>query len=463
MKLFIVALLATISYAQTGTMCDAPITGETTEDQHSRTYVFTADIPNYIFDTCSTDFDTMLQILDSNGNEVHFNDDHSGDCENGNNQYASHLETELQTGQQYKLKINGYCSTCFGPFTIDVSCPDPCAGTTCLAPAICDNGTPAPVHEDSCCGDASLCPDPCADVVCLTTTCGDGSTAPVPDGGCCGDAGLCPDTSLVTADDSGVCPSGYTSAISEQECREMAGSEVNGNVVGFSVTGCSGRWPPKGMCFEWGHNLYYVTRNCGQVPDYRISRVICRRNDCGNVVCPTAICSADGSQAPTPDGECCGDVKLCPDTSLVSADTSGVCPSGYTSTISEGECREMAGGEVNGNVVGFSVSGCSGRWPPKGTCFEWGHNLYYVNGNCGQVPDYRISRVICKRDGGAQIALDSQNEKAAAEFEVIGTTNNAVTIFAIIGAISLMYHGVKKVHKVVFGTNDFHKINDNEC
>jgi len=104
-------------------MCGAVISGETTHGHHIMTYVFTADTPNYTFDTCLTNFDTMLQVSDSNGNELHFNDDHSGDCESGNNPFASHLETELQTGQQYKLKINGYSANSFGPFTISVSCP----------------------------------------------------------------------------------------------------------------------------------------------------------------------------------------------------------------------------------------------------------------------------------------------------------------------------------------------------
>jgi len=104
--------------------CDMEFTGETTHDEHSDTFVFTADHDEYVFDTCGTDWDTMLAILDSNGEELFFNDDHDSDCPiNGNNQYASHLEAHLTPGEEYTLKINGYCATCFGSFTINIACP----------------------------------------------------------------------------------------------------------------------------------------------------------------------------------------------------------------------------------------------------------------------------------------------------------------------------------------------------
>jgi len=104
--------------------CDMEFTGETTHDEHSDTFVFTADHDEYVFDTCGTDWDTMLAITDSNGEELFFNDDHDSDCPiNGNNQYASHLEAHLTPGEEYTLKINGYCATCFGSFTINIACP----------------------------------------------------------------------------------------------------------------------------------------------------------------------------------------------------------------------------------------------------------------------------------------------------------------------------------------------------
>lgn len=49
---------------------------------------------------------------------------------------------------------------------------------------------------------------------------------------------------------------------------------------------------------------------------------------------------------------------------------------------------------------------------------------------------------------------------------VIGTTHiNAITIFAIIGALAMMYHCVSGIHKIVFETKEFQKINKDtiEC
>jgi len=103
--------------------CDSGISGETTDDEHSATYAFTADQVDYVFDTCGTDWDTMLTILDSNGDELFFNDDHESACPDGNNQYASHLAAQLTPGSQYTLKINGYCASCYGAYTINVACP----------------------------------------------------------------------------------------------------------------------------------------------------------------------------------------------------------------------------------------------------------------------------------------------------------------------------------------------------
>jgi len=104
--------------------CNGDIAGETTEDEHNFTYDFIAENQDYVFDTCLTDFDTMLHILDSNGDALHFNDDHDDACESGNNQYASHLEAQLTPGEQYTLKISGYCASCYGSFAISVGCPE---------------------------------------------------------------------------------------------------------------------------------------------------------------------------------------------------------------------------------------------------------------------------------------------------------------------------------------------------
>jgi len=459
MRLFLITLLAAISYAQTeqavgrrrrrrrrpvnnagNTLaCGNPITGQTTEDEHSMTFPFTADTPNYIFDTCSTDWDTMLTVLDSNGNEIHFNDDHSNDCENGNNQLSSHLETELQTGEQYSLQINGYCATCFGPFTISVSCLDPCAGS-----------------------------------VCPRAVCGDGSSAPIPEGECCGDASLCPVGSVLA--DSGSCPAGYTLTMTELECFALMNYEVKESSYHAMykapympgptfLPACSGGWTPANTCYAKPESLtmVYVTKDCGQSGSFKNKDVMCKREDCAGFACPSGLCS-DGSPPPVPEGSCCPDPALCP-VPHVTADDSGRCPSGYSTTMTELQCYGLVGSEINGRVVTFGQRGQAGYWPPINTCFvdEKDGKLYYAIATDRQVPKYDEFTVICNPDSGAAIALESKNEAAVAAFEVIDSTYNAVTIFACIGVMSLMYHGAKKIHKVVFGATDFKEINEAEC
>jgi len=54
----------------------------------------------------------------------------------------------------------------------------------------------------------------------------------------------------------------------------------------------------------------------------------------------------------------------------------------------------------------------------------------------------------------------STNAKEANQ--VIGTTANAVLVFAAIGAMATIYYGLKGAHKVLFTTNEFQKIEE-EC
>jgi len=59
--------------------------------------------------------------------------------------------------------------------------------------------------------------------------------------------------------------------------------------------------------------------------------------------------------------------------------------------------------------------------------------------------------------------LKSKIEKAAAAFQALGNTHNyAITMLAMIGALTMMYQGVKGVHKMVFATGEFQKINEDE-
>jgi len=57
--------------------------------------------------------------------------------------------------------------------------------------------------------------------------------------------------------------------------------------------------------------------------------------------------------------------------------------------------------------------------------------------------------------------VQGANEQTAA-FEVVGNMDFAITMLAFIGAFTMLYHGVKLVHKMTFTTNEFQKVNDNE-
>jgi len=464
MKLLVLAsLLAITGFAQTdgaqmtlknevgiavgsgGSMCGTDISGETTEDQHSMTYVFTADISNYIFDTCLTGFDTMLQVLDSNGNELHFNDDHSGHCESGNNQYASHLETELQIGQTYKLKINGYCASCFGRFTISVSCPDPCAGVNCLAPARCGDGTLAPVSADTCCGDANLCPDPCASVNCLTSAvCGDGTPAPVPEGACCGDASLCPPVEDTTgewcADENGHCrcvtevrygANGKFSDWQSAHGSTFCSNRVFGDPIGGVKKSCyckrdfererTGKCADEnGACHCTGRVRYGAN---GVFTDWR--NIAGTTTGCNNV--------AFGDPIPGVVKACYCDERYDTGNAVKCADENGQC-------------------SCNGQVR-YGMNGVFTSWR------EVTGSIGCNNGVFGDPLHGTVKACYC-RGVGSQTELESKIEKAAAAFEAIDATHNIITMLAFIGVISLICHGGKKIHKVLFGTTDFQKIDD---
>ena len=84
----------------------------------------------------------------------------------------------------------------------------------------------------------------------------------------------------------------------------------------------------------------------------------------------------------------------------------GICPSGYSSTFTETECRELTGQTISNNEIGeFYYAGCSRFHPPAYTCFvgqqKPNPRTYYVTTTCGQTPNFDAvaHRVICKKLG----------------------------------------------------------------
>jgi len=73
----------------------------------------------------------------------------------------------------------------------------------------------------------------------------------------------------------------------------------------------------------------------------------------------------------------------------------------------------------------------------------------------------------CDYDAETQVGLplppaSSSSANAREANQVIGTTENAVLMFAAIGITSIIYYGLKGAHKLLFTTNEFQKI-ENEC
>jgi len=273
-----------------GESCNTEFAGETTFDEHSFTFSFTAEHDDYVLDTCGTDWDTMLHILDSNGNTLHFNDDHNSDCTIGDNQYASHLEAQLTPGEEYTLKIDGYCATCYGPFTINVGCP---------------GYTPPPPPEP-----------------------------------------------------------------------ETPGGEYNVHPGHF----CSGK-----NINTWADGS---PANFGTMSGIENCKAECDKHlECNAFIFKTA------------DNKC-----------------------GYWK-------------DAPLNIW---------KWNDAHTCYE--------------------KALACKgwHCSSTTTEVKSKMEKAAAAFQVVGITENVITMLAFIGAISMLYYGLNAVHKMVFATSEFQEINDNE-
>jgi len=78
----------------------------------------------------------------------------------------------------------------------------------------------------------------------------------------------------------------------------------------------------------------------------------------------------------------------------------------------------------------------------------------FYSTTCSNIVSGRRTRTwkIYKRDQSHQTAV----------FQVVGTTYNAITMFAIIGAVTMLYHGLKGVQKMMFTTSKFQQIKDNE-
>lgn len=47
-------------------------------------------------------------------------------------------------------------------------------------------------------------------------------------------------------------------------------------------------------------------------------------------------------------------------------------------------------------------------------------------------------------------------------YSILADSNNAVSVFAVIGALSLIYYGSTRAYKILFSENDFQPIEEHE-
>jgi len=373
--------------------CDSGISGETTDDEHSATYAFTADQADYVFDTCGTDWDTMLTILDSNGDELFFNDDHESACPDGNNQYASHLEAQLTSGSQYTLKINGYCATCYGAYTINVACPETEVGVRrgrgqvhrsqsgrgqIYRPSVRGRGQ---IYRPS--GRGRVYQSDLELEEAVGTSC-----------------------NWVVQNYNTNGEKNIGEASSPEECIQMVKEQCpDFTIANLPKTGSGSCWCQK------GNDMREDTSSSWQT--------------CLLSTITTTTTTTTTTKAPDTYQLTSGKNRKCE----ITGDTEH-------KVKSRAECEEEA---VNNDAPYYSYS------EENTKCF---YSTTCDNPRNGR----RFPWKIYKRVQGEQTAA----------FEVIGTTENAITLFAFIGALTVVYYGVKGVHKMMFATSDFQEINENE-
>ena len=129
------------------------ITGSTNSENTTNIHEFVATNNRISIDSCTNNFDTVITLLDSEGNQLYMNDDHIGKCRprlNGFN-YGSHIEAkDLIIGEIYYIEITGYWYYAFGDYSIQFACG--ISGNNCVnfypfetIPKLCEAyGSPSP-------------------------------------------------------------------------------------------------------------------------------------------------------------------------------------------------------------------------------------------------------------------------------------------------------------------------------
>jgi len=152
----IIALLSvlTIISATAEVSCGDQVSDSTSATELSNTYEHVATSSILEVSLCGSSFDTNLAIYDSNGLQVHANDDHNGECAG---HWASHIKAyDLTVGETHTIVITGFESAAepgvfdFGAYEMSVECgssrdecwswTEPVVGNTRLYAEKCSHG-----------------------------------------------------------------------------------------------------------------------------------------------------------------------------------------------------------------------------------------------------------------------------------------------------------------------------------
>jgi len=130
----IIALLSvlTIISATAEVSCGDQVSDSTSATELSNTYEHVATSSILEVSLCGSSFDTNLVIKNSNGIQVHANDDHNGWCAPdalGVHFFSSHIKAyDLSVGETYTIDVTGYESLvepgvfAFGAYDMSVAC-----------------------------------------------------------------------------------------------------------------------------------------------------------------------------------------------------------------------------------------------------------------------------------------------------------------------------------------------------
>jgi len=118
------------------------------------------------------------------------------------------------------------------------------------------------------------------------------------------------------------------------------------------------------------------------------------------------------------------------------------------------QCKE------NAKAAGVNHFAWTGRVYQPGYCKVLKASIPNPNFNTNQGYGYKLFENKCASNGHAKVSKALQMTQ---EYEVVGSTGNFVFLFAAIGAASMLYTAATGAQKFLSRSNDFQKVQEEEC